>query len=204
MKRTRNRSVNGTQLFLWEVSTGKTGLPFQKFRLFRKIFSGTNKKVLFHLHPNRHFRHFFVNGKRPSTPQTHKGYINSSLLESDLKMSKSHANVLSLDENVSHLSNLFERNEHFLMDETAIGNKANIGTTDEITQNQRTYVTIQDNKHRLKDLRTDSSFETSRNEDEEVSKRSRSKSKFTENHRDCDVTKSFNKYSKKQVKYKTY
>ena len=43
----------------------------------------------------------------------------------------------------------------------------------------RTYVTIQDNKHRLKDLRTDSSFKTSRNGEEEVSKRSRSKSKFT-------------------------
>ena len=65
------------------------------------------------------------------------------------------------------------------MNETAIGNKTNIGTTDEITRSQRTYVTIQDNKHRLKDLRTDSSFKTSRNGDEEVSKRSRSKSKFT-------------------------
>ena len=28
-----------------------------------------------------------------STPQAHRGYINSSLLESDLKMSESHANV---------------------------------------------------------------------------------------------------------------
>ena len=89
-------------------------------------------------------------------------------------MSKSHVNVVSFDENVFHLSNLFERNEHFVL-----GNKTNIGTTDEITRNQRTYVTIQDNKHRLKDLRTDSSFKTSRNGDEEVSKRSRSKSKFT-------------------------
>ena len=40
-------------------------------------------------------------------------------------MSKSDANVVSFDENVSHLSNLFERNEHFLMNETAIGNKTN-------------------------------------------------------------------------------
>ena len=62
------------------------------------------------------------------------------------------------------------------MNETAIGNKTNIGTTDEIKQNQRTYVTIQDNKHRLKDLRTDSSFKTSRNGDEEISKQSRSQS----------------------------
>ena len=29
-----------------------------------------------------------------STPQAHRGYINSSLLESDLKMSESHANGL--------------------------------------------------------------------------------------------------------------
>ena len=28
-----------------------------------------------------------------STPQAHRGYINSSLLESDLKMSESHANA---------------------------------------------------------------------------------------------------------------
>ena len=33
------------------------------------------------------------------------------------------------------------------MNETGTGNKTNIGITDEITRNQRTYVTIQDNKH---------------------------------------------------------
>jgi len=48
-----------------------------------------------------------------STPQAHGGYINSRLLESDLKMSKPHVNVVSFDENVSHLSNFLERNEHF-------------------------------------------------------------------------------------------
>jgi len=45
------------------------------------------------------------------------------LLESDLKMSKSHANVVGFDENVCHLStlmNLYEGNEQFLMNETAI------------------------------------------------------------------------------------
>ena len=71
-----------------------------------------------------------------STPQAHGGFINSSLLESDLKMSKSHANVVSFDENVSYLStmmNLYERNEHILMNETAIENRTNIGTIDEIT-----------------------------------------------------------------------
>ena len=35
------------------------------FRLFRKISSGTNKKGVFHLHPNQNFRNFLVNGKRP-------------------------------------------------------------------------------------------------------------------------------------------
>ena len=58
------KSVNGTQIFHWEVSTGKTGLPFQEFRLLRTISSGTNQKVLFHLQPNRNFWHFLVNGKR--------------------------------------------------------------------------------------------------------------------------------------------
>ena len=45
------------------------------------------------------------------------------LLESDLNMSKSHANVVGFDENVSYLStsmNLYKRNEHFFMNETAI------------------------------------------------------------------------------------
>ena len=48
---------------------------------------------------------------------------NICLLESDLKMSKSHANVVSFGENVSYLStstNLYERKEHFFMNETAI------------------------------------------------------------------------------------
>ena len=53
--------------FYSEVSTGKTGLPFQKFHFFRKFSSGMNRKVVFHLHPNRNFRIFLVNGKRPPT-----------------------------------------------------------------------------------------------------------------------------------------
>ena len=56
-----------------------------------------------------------------SSTQAPTGYIytyilDSSLLESDLKMSKSHVNVVSFDENVFHLSNLFERNEHFVLE----------------------------------------------------------------------------------------
>ena len=50
--------------------------------------------------------------------------MNICLLESQLEMSKSHANVVSFDENVSYLStsmNLYERNEHFFfINETAI------------------------------------------------------------------------------------
>ena len=84
-----------------------------------------------------------------SIPQAHSEYIYSNLLESDLKMSKSYANVVRFDENVSHLSNSFGRNEHLLMNETAIETETNIGTIDEITLNQRTYVTIQDNKKSL-------------------------------------------------------
>ena len=43
--------------------------------------------------------------------------MNICLLESHLKMSKSHSNVVSFDENVSYLStsmNLYEGNEQFL------------------------------------------------------------------------------------------
>ena len=100
-----------------------------------------------------------------STPQAHKGYINSSLLEDDLKMSKSHASVQSYDESVSYLSsmaNLYEQKEHFLMSEAATENRANIETIDKITRHQRTYVATQDNKHCSKDLRTDSSLNTGR------------------------------------------
>ena len=53
------------------------------------------------------------------------------LLESDLKMINSHANVVSFDQNVSYsltVMNLYERNEQLLMNETAIENRANIGT----------------------------------------------------------------------------
>jgi len=53
------------------------------------------------------------------------------LLESDLRMIKSYADVVSFDENVSYsstLMNLYERNEQLLMNETAIENRTNIGT----------------------------------------------------------------------------
>ena len=63
-----NKSVNGTRIFHWEVSAGKTGLPFQELRLFRKISGGTNQKVVLHLQPDRNFRNFLVNGKRSIFP----------------------------------------------------------------------------------------------------------------------------------------
>ena len=49
--------------------------------------------------------------------------MNICLLETHLKMSKPHANVVSFDENVYYLStamNLYERNEPFFMNKTAI------------------------------------------------------------------------------------
>jgi len=44
-------------------------------------------------------------------------------------MSESHANVVSFDENVSTLSNLYERNEHLLMNETTVENVTTIDFT---------------------------------------------------------------------------
>ena len=105
----------------------------------------------------------------------HRGYINFSLLESDLKMSKSHANVLSFDDGsyLSNLLNLYEQNEHFSK-ETSIENTTNIGTIDEfVMRNERTCVVNQDNKHRLEDLCNDLSISKSRNGVGEVSERSR-------------------------------
>ena len=53
------------------------------------------------------------------------------LVESERKMIKSRANVVSFDENVSYssiLMNLYERNKQLLMNKTAIKNRTNIGT----------------------------------------------------------------------------
>ena len=44
---------------------GKTGLPFQNFRLSQEVSSGTNQKIVYHLHPSRYFRELVVNGKQP-------------------------------------------------------------------------------------------------------------------------------------------
>ena len=57
--------VNGKRISIRNVPVGKTGLPFQNFRLSREFSSGTNPKNVYHLHPNRNFREFVVNGKQP-------------------------------------------------------------------------------------------------------------------------------------------
>ena len=40
------RSVNGTRIFHWEVSTGKTGLPFQKISFVPENFQWNEPKTL--------------------------------------------------------------------------------------------------------------------------------------------------------------
>ena len=60
--------VNGKRISIRNssgVPTGKTGLPFQNFRLSREFSSGTNRKNVYHLDPTRNFREFVVNGKQP-------------------------------------------------------------------------------------------------------------------------------------------
>jgi len=119
-----------------------------------------------------------------STPQVHGGYINSSLLDSDLKICD--VDVVSFDENMSDdmsdlsiITKLYERNKHSLMNETAMERRTNIVTIDEIRRHQRTFAAIQEKKDCVKDVCTDSSLNICKNGDEEVFRRSRSKSKFT-------------------------
>ena len=61
---------------------------------------------------------------RPREVTLNDEELNICLPESHLRMSKSHANVVSFDENVSYLStsmNFYERNEqYFFKNETAI------------------------------------------------------------------------------------
>ena len=57
--------VNGKRISIRNVLIGKTGLPFQNFRLSREFSSGTNQKIVYHLHPKRNFWEFVVNGEQP-------------------------------------------------------------------------------------------------------------------------------------------
>ena len=54
--------VNGKRISVRNIPTGKTGLPFQNFHLYREFSCGTNQENLYHLHPNRNFRD--ICGKR--------------------------------------------------------------------------------------------------------------------------------------------
>ena len=56
---------NGTRIAVWNIPSGKTGLPFQMFRCFRKLSVGTTQKVVFHLFSNRICLKIFANGKQP-------------------------------------------------------------------------------------------------------------------------------------------
>ena len=76
-KRTR-KPENG---IIWNIPSGKTGLPFEVFHYSRKFSAGTTQKVVFHLLSNRIFqprshrklsrsRHVLKPGKlRNSLPQ---------------------------------------------------------------------------------------------------------------------------------------
>ena len=59
------KCVNGTQISIQNVSTGKTRPPFQKSRLFRKFSSGTGKKRCVPFTSQPEFRKVTVNGKQP-------------------------------------------------------------------------------------------------------------------------------------------
>ena len=103
------------------------------------------------------------------------GY-DAILGQSDQQNVYNHQNNYTND---SYLSNLYERNEHFLK-ETSIENTTNIGTIDEfVMRNQRTCVANQDKNHRLEDLCNDLSLSNNRNWVGEASECSRSKLKFT-------------------------
>ena len=56
---------NGTQISVWNIPSGKTGLPFQMFRrCYRKFSGGTTQKVVCYLLSNLIFRKILVNGKQ--------------------------------------------------------------------------------------------------------------------------------------------
>ena len=56
---------NETRISVWNIPSGKTGLPFQMFRFSRKFSVGKIQKVEFCLLSNRVSRKIFVNGKQP-------------------------------------------------------------------------------------------------------------------------------------------
>ena len=60
-----NKSVNGTQIFHWEVSTGKTGLPYQESRLSRKKYQWNEPKSRVPFTSQPEFPEFFGKWETP-------------------------------------------------------------------------------------------------------------------------------------------
>ena len=54
------------EFFVWDIPTGKTGLPFQTFRYSRKFSTETTQKVVLYLLSNRIFQKSFENGEQPN------------------------------------------------------------------------------------------------------------------------------------------
>ena len=59
------KRLNGTRNSVRNVPTEKTGLPFKIFHFFREFSSGTNRRNVFHLLPNRNFLKFRLGEKAP-------------------------------------------------------------------------------------------------------------------------------------------
>ena len=56
--------ANGRQISVWNITSVKTGLPFQVFLCSRKFSAGTTQKIVLHLLSNRIFRKRFLNSKQ--------------------------------------------------------------------------------------------------------------------------------------------
>ena len=54
----------GTLISVWNIPSGKIGLPFQMFRCSQKFSAGTTQKVVFHLISKWIFGKLFVTGKQ--------------------------------------------------------------------------------------------------------------------------------------------
>ena len=62
--------MNRTLISVWNISIGKTGLPFyfSEVSFLPEVSTRTTQKVIFHLLSDRNFRKSFVNGKHPASP----------------------------------------------------------------------------------------------------------------------------------------
>ena len=57
--------VNGKRISIRNRPNRENGTTFSEFPFVPGISSGTNQKIVYHLHPNQYFREFVVNGKQP-------------------------------------------------------------------------------------------------------------------------------------------